>query len=137
MESSIVPGQILYINFLFPHQDEPRNKYFVVVGIDHRPLLLKINSDNRYSQRNRNLCEQQFRLKPSVYDFLDRDSYLDCGTVWSILTLEEINGQLLDEPDRVIGDLSKDHCNEIVRLTTNSRSISNINKRIIRQTFMS
>jgi hypothetical protein len=111
MESNIVPGKILYIKFLFPHQDEPQDKYFIVVGINQRPLLLKINSENRFSQRNRDLREQQFRLKSSVYDFLDRNSYLDCGKVWCVLSQDEINAQLLEKPSRVRGILSNDHCN--------------------------
>ncbi len=131
----IVPGKILYLKVCFPHENAPHNKYFVVVGLNRNPLLLKINSKNEFSQRNKNLRENQFRLKSSVYDFLKYDSYLDCGTVWHFLSQNEIMEQLVGEPKRIVGNMIKDHENEIVRLTEKSRSISNINKRIIAKAF--
>ena len=86
-EANITPGKILNLNICFPHQDTPEDKYLVVVGNDNVPLLLKINSENRFTQRNRRLRERQFRIRVEHYpSFLDYDSYLDCGTVWYILS---------------------------------------------------
>src|SRR5574341_1528169 len=87
-EAHLAPGNILYLNVMFPHESRPNDKYFVVVGsdfvlgFDRYPLLLKINSAKITSEKSKDMHEGQFRLKSSQYVFLQYDSYLDCGTVW-------------------------------------------------------
>ena len=45
-EEDIVPGVILYIKVLLPHDDEYKDKYLIVV-CDEPLLFLKINSYRR------------------------------------------------------------------------------------------
>jgi hypothetical protein len=132
IEENIAPGKILYLNVYMPLDDRPRNKYFVVVSGDESPLLLKINTSGVQTELGKRFNEYQFRIKKSVYKFLEHDSYLDCGTVWkSLLTRDEIIKQLTKDPSRVKGTLLADHKNEVVRYTNKSRSISPQHKRII------
>jgi hypothetical protein len=135
-EAHIAPGKILYLNVMFPHESIANDKYFVVVGFHDRPLLLKINSENRMSQNNKRMREHQFRLESSQYAFLQYDSYLDCGRVWYMLSLEEIVSQLIQEPEkRIIGQISKEHENEVVRLVNRSGSVGPIHRRCVTQAF--
>jgi len=123
--ANLTHGKILYLSTVFPDQLSPQNKYFVVVGFDKRPLLLKINTSSKFAKT-------QFVIKRTTYTFLDYDSYLDCGRVWYILSYEEVLGQLMANPKKcIIGEISKDHANEIVRLTNLSKSVTPNHKRII------
>ncbi len=127
IEEYIVPGKILYLNVCFPHETEYHDKYFVVVGIDKHPLLLKINS--------KNLKPHEFCIKQTQYpQFLIKDSYLDCGSVWyTLITMDEIIRQLNANPSkRIVGDLLEDHKNEITRRMSQPKSsISPRHKRIV------
>ena len=131
-EENIVPGKILYLNVCFPQEDEAHDKYFVVVGTGTYPLLLKINTSKELPEISQRLKESQFKVKKSVYPFLAYDSYLDCGTVWStLITTDDIIEQLNREPKRILGDVTDDHKNEIIRRTDKSRSIAPRHKRAI------
>lgn len=130
-DANIIPGKILYLRAAFPHDLTIQNKYFVVVGMGEKPLLLKINSVKNISKVSKKFREFQFTIKPSQYKFLEHDSYIDCGTVWCLLSRDEISAQLISDPRRIIGDISNDHKNEIIRLTHFSKSISPIHKKSI------
>jgi len=132
IEENVTPGKILYLNVSFPHEEEYHDKYFVVVGTGYYPLLLKINTAREQSEIAKKFKERQFRLKDSIYTFLDYGSYLDCGSVWSTLvSTEDIVRQLTKNPRRIKGDITEDHKNEIVRLTDLSKSIEPRHKRTI------
>lgn len=104
------------------------NKYMVYVGDSSNPLLLKINSD-----KGKNFHKLQFKLKETTYpSFLRHDSYLDCGVVWVLLSFDDINRQIVADPSRVVGTIIDDHKNEIVRMMEKSKSISPLQKRIVR-----
>jgi hypothetical protein len=136
IEENIAPGKILYLNVCMPYNEVDRDKYFVVVG-GEPPLLLKINTSGKQTELGKRFKEYQFKIKESIYKFLRRDSYLDCGTVWkSLLTRDEIIEQLTKDPSRVKGELLADHKNEVVRLTNKSRSISPQHKRTIAEELM-
>lgn len=142
---NVIPGKILYINVCFPQELTPNDKYFVVVGFDERavvgldkqPLLLKINSESRFSQTNQAKNKCQFRLKKNNYPFLRGVSFLDCSIVWYMISLEEIIAQLTSDPTRIIGDILSTHENEIIRLTGESKAIIPHHKEIIRSAFES
>jgi hypothetical protein len=134
-EAIILPGQILRLSVMFPHEFTPNDKYFVVVGFDYRPLLLKINSEKRKPRTNRKLRECQFRLRSAQYKFLEYDSYLDCGNVWYMLTKDDIVDQLIADPTRAIRKISKEHENEIYRQINLAANVSSVHRRIISEAF--
>ena len=132
VEENIVAGKILYLNVCLPHQFEPHNKYFVVVGTGKFPLLLKINTSNELSKIAQQKHESHFKLKKSVYTFLEYDSFLDCGSLWStLITTEEVISQITKDPCRIKLDITQDHKNEVIRKTEKSKSIERRHKRII------
>lgn len=136
IEENIKPGSILFLDVEFPHQVKGDNKYLVVVTCDQQILLLKINSSSSQTKFGAKKREYQFKLKKEIYGFLNNDSYLDCGTVWfGIIDRQEMMRQVLEDPSRIKGELTKDHRNEVIRLSQKSRSISNVHKGIIRDKF--
>ncbi len=136
IEENIVPGKILYLNVCFPHEDMPHNKYMIVAGTGNYPAFLKINSLRQQSQIAKKHKEMQFMIRTSDYLFLNHDSFLDCGTVWTnLLSIQEVVTQLTSDPSRIKGDILECHKNEIVRLTNKSRSIENRYKKIISDNF--
>lgn len=135
IEENIIPGKILYLNVCFPQETTPNDKYFVVVGTGISPLLLKINTSGNLSQIAKRKGESQFKIKPSVYSFLKYESYLDCGTVWStLITTEDVIKQLSKDGWRIIGEVTEDHKNEIIRRINLSNSVSNRHKRVLSET---
>lgn len=132
IEEHITPGRMLYLTVCFPHNNVKGDKYFVIVAVSDFPLLLKINSSGKQTELGKKFKELQFKIKKSDYGFLDHDSYLDCGTVWEkLLSKDEIIEQLTTDPSRIKGDLLAGHRNEIIRLTSKSKSINSRNKRAI------
>lgn len=136
-EAALAPGNILYLSISFPHEITANDKYLVVAGHDNnQPLLLKINSSDVLPENRRRLQERQFRIRPEKgYPFLRDTSYLDCGTVWYILSRAEIISQLFADYRRMVGQVLPAHENEIVRLTELSKSISRYHKHLIAQAF--
>ena len=123
-EEHIIPGKILYLEVAFPHEDEPHNKYMVVVGVETQLFLLKINTLEREGAG--------FWIKPSDYPFLEHNSYLDCENIHSaLLTINEANVQLKRDPSRDKGEIRVEHRNEILRLIRGSKVLSRIQKDII------
>jgi hypothetical protein len=138
--SYLVPGAILYVNAMLPPEYELKLKYFVFAGLDavfdDRPLLLKINSENRYSLTNQKLREHQFRLKQVQYTFLKWDSYLDCGQVWYVLTRDVVIDQVVANPQKVVvGHILKEHEREIVKFVRMSKSVKPDHKRLVAASF--
>jgi hypothetical protein len=129
-DDNIKPGTILVLNVQMPSDDNYNNKIFVIV-CDEPLLLIKVNTSKQQTDIGKRFKEFQFKLKTSVYS-LTYDSYLDCGTVWyGLLTRYELIKQI--KTTLIIGELIKDHKNEVVRLTNLSRSISPYHKRLIKQ----
>lgn len=126
--NAISPGNILILNVMMPHRYEYEEKVFVVV-CDSPILLLKINSENEQRKIAKRFKERQFKLKKSVYS-LHHDSYLDCGTAWYNLLSEQ---EIIDQNPKVLGTLIPGHKNEVIRLTSQSKSISNYHKRLIKE----
>ena len=128
--TNIVHGKILYLFVAMPPQLIPLDKYFVVVGLDEYPLLLKVNTKEK-------LIRNHLVLKQSIYsNFLKYNSYLDCDRVWYILSYEEIVGQLMSDPQkRIMGEILKDHARIIVSKVNSSRSIAQRHKEIIIKAF--
>ena len=128
----IIPGKILYLNVCFPHEIKPKDKYFVLVGSGTFPLLLKINTSGNLPEIAKRKGESQFKIKPSVYTFLEYESYLDCGTVWStLISMDDMVKQLSSDNKRVVGAITDDHKNEIIRRISLSKSVSNRHRQII------
>lgn len=135
----IEPGTIVYVPYMFPHLVTPTPKFFVYVGerVDLSrnipiALLLKINTNPKCSQSGIQ-SKYQFRLrKEPHYPFLEYDSHLDCGNVFPI-EKRKMESYLEEDATRVIGSIIPDHHNEIIRLTSASRSINNVFKRVIRE----
>jgi hypothetical protein len=129
----ICPGNIIYINYQFPHQISPIRKYFVIAGIyKDNPLLLKINSKIKLSPKT-GLKVPQFSLKADgYYSFLQNDSFLCCNEVWYNLSVDEITNQLIQDQSSFIGKIKDPHKNEILKQIDKTKSISNIHKKIIR-----
>lgn len=131
----IVPGRIYYFSIGLLPTDDPVNKFMIIVSKDTNPfLLVKINSQNRVFGQNHRLSEHSFKIRKVDYPFLSYDSFVDCGNVWiNRLTISEIIAQVESSPKRYVGDLKSDHRNEVIRLTKQSKSVSNIHKRIVEE----
>ncbi len=125
IEDDITPGKILYLNVCFPQQIKPENKYLLVLEFGPPPLLLKINSQ----QKN----DSDLRLKRTTYPFFPKEeSFLNFGNIWnSLITAEEIINQISNDGNRIKGDITDDHKNEIIHRVEKSREISPIHRRII------
>lgn len=124
---AISPGNIIVLRVTMPQKYDEEKKLFVV-ACDNPILLLKINSSKEQSRIAKRFKEYQFKLKCSTYS-LDHDSYLDCGTAWKNLLSDQ---EIIAQNPQIIGALIPDHKREVIRLTSKSKSITNQNKRLIK-----
>jgi len=118
----------LFCEFTNPHKE----KYLVLVCLGARPLLLFINSRiHPYIARRPDLQVCQVRLSALEYDFLDRDSFVDCSKVIADFGEDDIKQQLLDDVGRVRGELNASTIREIITAVQSARTISPRYKRSI------
>jgi len=136
-KDNISPGNILYLRFKFPQQNKSEDKYFLVVGEDNNPLLLKVNSKlSQFVKGNANRQNCQFEIKTDDYkSYIKKGSYLDCSYVWYSLTRAEIEEQLFVDRDRVMGEIKRKHIKKIVELVEKSKTIAGRHKKIISNSF--
>ena len=100
---------------VFKNGRTEKPKRLVVIGVDHEQALCfgsvlvntKLNPKAQYSAE---YLSAQYKLKRETYpEFLDYDSYVDCGELFSIpidrLKLGEFFGFLTDEDRNGIFDL--------------------------------
>jgi len=128
----IAPGKILYLRCRFDGDEEQHNKYFVVASVNKRLLLMKINSRIRsYISDRSYLLQSQITLWRKDNNFLEYDSYLDCSRVYSVLSYEEIETQLLDDPSRYEGELGEKYIQRVLDIVSNSRMLSRIEKQLV------
>lgn len=127
--SSMVLGKILCLFAALPPKQIPEDKYYVIVGFDEYPLLLKINSDAKFRKNH-------LVMRQNIYSsFLEYDSYLDCDRVWYILSYEEIVNQLMVDGDRIVGEILKDHEKIVVEKVNGSRSVIPRHRQIVADSF--
>lgn len=132
------PGKFLYLRFKFPHQETPEDKYFLMVGEDFNPLLLKINSElTQFIRNDNNKMECQYLLKECDYGFLQKDSYLDCSIAWYTLTRSQIEEQLYNDRSRAKGEIHKKHAKEVIKVMQKAKAISPKHKNVISQALTS
>lgn len=129
-------GSIVILRVCMPTDNKFTNKRFIVVG-GNKFLLIKINTEKNQTSIGKKMREFQFKIQQKSYpNALDYDSYVDCGTVWILLSEQEALTQINADNWRLTGEqLSDDHKNEILRLAEKSKSISNIQRQTIKEYF--
>lgn len=124
------PGQVLYLYSSFTNP--PKEKYLVLAHPGTRPLLFVINSRiGRFIANRPDLLKCQVKLKVSDYDFLDHDSFVNCGEVIEHFTESEIKNQIVADVYRVKGELTLATKQDIIRVVKSAKTIPNQQKRLI------
>lgn len=127
LENSIKRGTILH-STIFENIDH--GKFFVVMGITEEYIagFFFINSNIHQSLLNK--PEQfalQYLLKQDDYKFLKYDSFL-CATDILKKERKEIAKSITDGKTSIIGNLNKEHLEEVLDMVRNSKIFSNIDK---------
>ena len=131
-DRNLTPGKILYLSYQFPTETQPHNKYFVIASADDPPLLLKIRSNlTPYAKNNPYIAAFHLPIPKADYEFLDYDSHLNCSEVHYGLSLEEIRSQIINDRSRVTGDVSTRDIAQIVKMVSNSVTISPKHKKLV------
>jgi len=122
IERHLVPGQILYILTKFPQIQ--KNKYLLIVCDNGSVASFVINSKiHKFKAKNENLRDCQVCIKNSDYNFLDRDSYVDCTKV-HIVERENIVTQILNDTSRVKGPIDVTTKEQIVKAVNKARTLT-------------
>lgn len=130
IDRHLKPGQVLYLECGFT---KPRkSKFLVLVHMGKRPLFFVINSNiHPYIRSRPHLLACQVVLKASDYDFLKWDSVLDCSDVIHYFGETVVRDQILEEMNRVKGELTTSTKQEIIGVVQGARTISQRYKRWI------
>ncbi len=118
-------GSILYLRCRFAPEDEEDDKLFVFVAPNRRPLLFKIRSKlTDYAKDNPAIRKAQLPLLKHNYndgeEILKRDSYLDCSRAYRLLSDEYIEDQLVEDRNRIRGQLCESDAAAVVQVVQNS-----------------
>lgn len=130
IDRQLQPGRVLYLWCDFP--EVSKDKYLVFLYPDAYPLLFIINSAiHPYILARSQLLSCQVKIIATDYDFLDRDSYINCADVQTLFSHDEIRAQLLSDIRRIKGMLLESTKREIVRVVQTAKTISPKHKRMI------
>ena len=93
-DESISVCDVLYLRCFYCNP--PKDKFYVVVALDPRPLLLIVNSKlNNYVLSNENLISCNKKISLNGHEgFLRYDSWIDCCNVVEDFPMEDIETQL-------------------------------------------
>ena len=104
------------------HTTPPKNKYVVIVCLNPNPYGFLINSEIApFIQKRPNLLSCQVSITAERYGFLDHNSYVNCGQLFSFKS-SELHG---------VQDVQNNTRRAIERVVANSKLIEPIYKRLI------
>lgn len=127
IENSIERGTILH-SVTFENIDH--GKFFVIIGVTEEYIagFFFINSNINRSLLNKpEQLALQYPLKQKDYKFLKYDSFL-CATDILKRDRKEIAQSIKDKNTSIIGNLNKEHLEEILDMVRNSKLFSKIDK---------
>lgn len=128
---NLVPGCVIRIHCTFTLP--PKIKFLVVAHVTKNPLLFVINSEiSEFVQLRSYLLDCQILLPASEYEFLDHDSYLDCGQIIDSLSLTYIQEEIEKDIGIIKGNLKHCTISEILTVIEKSKMISPKHKNLIR-----
>ena len=114
VDMNLVSGKILYLPCEFAKP--PKSKFLVLICWNNQPLVLVINSEISSFVANRDYLERcQVLLRASEYDCLYHDSYLDCSTVVTVVTMSEVRDLCLQDVSRIRGEINQATRDELVQ----------------------
>lgn len=129
----MIPGVVLYLFCAFIHR--PKEKFLALAFVsegDNSLLTLLINSEiTSYAQERPYLLNCQVLISASEYSFLDHDSYIDCANVIDHFDCRKVESELLDNLDRIKGNLSATTRADLLTAVQGARTISPYHKRLI------
>ncbi len=115
VEERLLPGTVLHVWCEFT---EPAKEKYVVLACVEPPLLLLVNSFMSFLTENRPYLRKcQVAVNVCDYNFLRRDSFLDCSEVIATAELDEIIDQLVDQTSRIKGTLGMSTIQQIIDAT--------------------
>lgn len=135
VEEQLAPGTVLYLWCEFT---KPAKEKYVALACVEPLLLFVVNSsissfiENRPDRRK---C--QVSVNACDYEFLQYDSFLDCSQVIAGVKLDEIIGELVDQPSRIKGVLERSTIQHIIDVVPNAKTISNAHKTAIQEALSS
>jgi hypothetical protein len=130
LDRQLRPGQVLYLfcDFTTP----PKEKYLVLVSRGQNPLLFFINSRiHPFILQRPELCDCQVKVSVAGNPFLHHDSFIDCSKVVDQFDQSDIRKQILDDIERVRGELDAQTKQQILTAAQKSRTISQLHKQWI------
>lgn len=127
IDDSLQPGRLLYIYIKFNYSTNKSRKRVIYLGIDgdNDPLFLKICSEKP--------IKDYYLINQSNYPkALRYDSYIDCGQVYTkVITESELSRAINYDNHSICECLNDNDKKQILKWTQNSKTISEIHKRII------
>lgn len=132
IESQLTPGIVLSI--YYDTIEPPNNKFVVLLEFNEFPLFFFINSEiNNFSKKRNELLKCQVKvLKEPNHPFLKYDSFIDCSRIKNHYPKSEYLQQIQSDPKRIAGILDQSTRFEIIRVTSQSKLFSQIQKGLIR-----
>ncbi len=132
---NFVPGTVLYLRCEFT---KPAKEKYVVIACVKPLLLFVVNSSISSfieSRPDRRKC--QVSVNACDHEFLEYDSFLNCSEVIAGVELDEIIGQLVNQPGRIKGVLERSTIQHIVDVVRDAKTISNAHKTAIEEALSS
>ena len=132
-DKSIIPGQVIRINFSFPDKTKP--KFLIIATADDPPLLFVINSNiHQFIQDRPYLLEAQIKISPEEYSFLNHSSYINASRVFDTMTRQDIADQITKDINCIKGMLSSRTIRKLLAVVEKSKTLTPQEKQRITNT---
>ena len=109
-----------------PYSYDDKHKYSIIVGISEDEFTIAtvfINSEiNPTAINSPGLVALQYGIKQTDYNFLKRDSFVDCSKITDRIQLTFLNE--INNSGRLLGNIRITDLRNIVNLVTGAESIS-------------
>ena len=132
---SMVPGQVLRIDWTFP--DQTKMKRVLLVCTDPEPLVLMINSEPpEFQQNDPGFRRCQLLLEARDHTFLDHDSFLNCYRVYALRDQDDVEGQMAGSTASVMGMCPEETKRKVVDVVSASSDITPVRKAAIAEALL-
>jgi len=129
-EESLKTGQIILVFCEYITSDHP--KFYVIINVDPLVLMIINSGISNYIREKDYLKILQVKLSEH-YEFLLKDSYVNCSKLIYCISKNDLIGQIIEKPDYygVKGELIEQDKQEILETICNATTLDRIQKDLI------
>lgn len=129
-EEKLKPGTVIYC--YCPATKPPKHKYQLIYSVEPLLVLLINSKINEFILKKPYLLSCQVTLKSADYEFLDKDSHLNCVEAHECYDISDMRGKIVANYSTMyMGEILPNSARDVIAAVNESVVMAPIHKRII------